>query len=59
MYGSMLTPVSCSWWWCLRAARRIQQGAKSLVGISVTREMRALMLADPEWHDGEIVDVVG
>jgi hypothetical protein len=21
-------------------------------------EMRALMLADPEWHDGEIVDVV-
>jgi hypothetical protein len=23
------------------------------------QEMRALMLADPEWHDGEIVDVVG
>jgi quinol monooxygenase YgiN len=22
------------------------------------QEMRALMLADPEWHDGEIVDVV-
>jgi quinol monooxygenase YgiN len=23
------------------------------------QEMRALMSADPEWHDGEIVDVVG
>ena len=23
------------------------------------QEMRALMLADPDWHDGEIVDVVG
>ena len=22
------------------------------------QEMRALMLTDPEWHDGEIVDVV-
>ncbi len=22
------------------------------------QEMRALMVADPEWHDGEIVDVV-
>jgi quinol monooxygenase YgiN len=22
------------------------------------QEMRALMLADPEWHDGEIIDVV-
>ena len=22
------------------------------------QEMRALMLSDPEWHDGEIVDVV-
>ena len=22
------------------------------------QEMRSLMLADPEWHDGEIVDVV-
>jgi quinol monooxygenase YgiN len=22
------------------------------------QEMRALMLSDPEWHDGEIVDIV-
>jgi quinol monooxygenase YgiN len=22
------------------------------------QEMRALMLSDPEWHDGEIIDVV-
>ena len=54
----MPTPGRSSWWRCSRARRLIGRTPTARNSISASRSSARLLLEDPQWHDGAIVDVV-